>query len=52
MEHIVENTGSGNLYALCVMVPNEDFAEMIHAGEPVSLTEEDLAVLRRTLPVG
>lgn len=52
MEHIVENTGEGNLYALCVMVPNEDFAEMIHGGEPVALTAADLAVLRRTLPVG
>jgi len=48
-EHVVENTGSGNLYALCVMVPNEEFAEMIHAGETVQLSDTDRAVLKRTL---
>lgn len=46
-EHIVQNTGPGKLYALCVMVPNEEFAEMIHAGEPVALDAEDIAVLTR-----
>lgn len=44
-EHIVENTGEGKLYALCTMVPNEGFAEMIHAGIPVDLTDEDIQVL-------
>jgi mannose-6-phosphate isomerase-like protein (cupin superfamily) len=44
-EHIVENTGPGRLYAFCAMVPNEDFAEMIHAGTPVALDETDIAVL-------
>lgn len=44
-EHIVENTGKGKLYALCTMVPNEGFAEMIHAGIPVELTDEDILVL-------
>ena len=44
-EHIVENTGTDKLYALCTMVPNEGFAEMIHAGHPVELTAEDIAVL-------
>jgi mannose-6-phosphate isomerase-like protein (cupin superfamily) len=48
-EHIVENTGSGKLYALCVMVPNEEFAEMIHGGETVALSDTDRAVLKRTL---
>lgn len=48
-EHIVENTGDGKLYALCLMVPNEDFAELIRGGEPVPLTEADRAVLARTL---
>jgi len=33
-------------YALCIMVPNEDFAELIRRGTPVELDEEDLAVLR------
>ena len=46
-EHIVTNTGPGKLYALCVMVPNEDFAEMIHGGIPVALGEDDIAVLTR-----
>ena len=46
-EHIVQNTGPGKLYALCAMVPNEEFAEMIHAGEPVALDAEDIAVLTR-----
>lgn len=46
-EHIVRNTGPGKLYALCVMVPNEAFAEMIHDGIPVALDDEDIAVLTR-----
>ncbi|MEM7695095.1 MAG: cupin domain-containing protein [Pseudomonadota bacterium] len=45
-EHIVENTGAGKLYALCVMVPNEDFAEMIRGGIPVDLTPDDIAILK------
>ena len=52
--HIIENTGPGKLYALCVMVPNEEFAELIHNGTPVELDEEDMAFLRKTrlpLPV-
>lgn len=48
--HMIENTGSTRLYALCIMVPNEDFAELIRSGTPVELDKEDLAVLRR-LPV-
>lgn len=50
--HIIENTGVTRLYALCIMVPNEDFAELIRSGTPVELDEEDLAVLhRQTRPV-
>ena len=45
--HAIENTGSTRLYALCVMVPNEDFAELIYSGVPVELDQEDLAVLFR-----
>ncbi|MBF2029068.1 MAG: cupin domain-containing protein [Oscillatoriales cyanobacterium C42_A2020_001] len=45
--HEISNTGSDRLYALCFMVPNEDFAELIRSGVPVELDEEDLAVLRR-----
>lgn len=46
--HFIENIGSGRLYALCIMVPNEHFAELIRSGIEVELDEEDLAVLRRT----
>tara|TARA_R110002110_G_scaffold85816_2_gene223472 strand:- start:56442 stop:56876 length:435 start_codon:yes stop_codon:yes gene_type:complete len=46
-EHVVENTGAGKLYTLTVMVPDEEFAELIHRGEPVALDAEDLAILRR-----
>jgi len=44
-EHVVENTGSGKLYCLTMMTPNEGFAELIHAGTPVPLTDEDRAVI-------
>ena len=46
--HGIENTGEGRLYALCIMVPNEDFAELIRSGAPVELDEEDMSVLRRS----
>ncbi|MBD1823098.1 cupin domain-containing protein [Cyanobacteria bacterium FACHB-DQ100] len=46
--HEVCNTGSERLYALCIMIPNEDFAELIRSGTPAQLDEEDLAVLRRS----
>jgi mannose-6-phosphate isomerase-like protein (cupin superfamily) len=45
--HVIENTGAERLYALCIMVPNEDFAELIRSGTPVELDAEDMAVLRR-----
>ena len=45
--HEIENTGSDRLYALCIMVPNEDFAELIRSGQPVELDAEDMAVLQR-----
>lgn len=46
--HVIENTGSTRLYALCIMVPNENFAELIRGGTPVELDAEDLAVLQRS----
>jgi mannose-6-phosphate isomerase-like protein (cupin superfamily) len=46
VEHVIENTGAGKLYTLTFMVPNEGFAELIRAGQPVTLDDEDLAVLR------
>jgi mannose-6-phosphate isomerase-like protein (cupin superfamily) len=44
-EHVVENTGPGKLYCLTIMTPNEGFAELIRAGTPVHLTDEDRAVI-------
>ena len=46
--HEIRNTGKSRLYALCFMVPNEDFAELIKSGTPVELDSEDLRVLSRT----
>jgi len=45
--HEIRNTGQERLYTLCIMVPNEDFAELIRSGTPVELDEEDLRVLKR-----
>ncbi len=45
--HGIENVGSERLYTLRIMVPNEDFAELIRSGIPAELDEEDFAVLRR-----
>jgi len=46
--HEIENTGPGRLYALCIMVPNENFAELIRSGTPAVLDADDMAVLRRS----
>jgi mannose-6-phosphate isomerase-like protein (cupin superfamily) len=46
-EHVIENKGTGKLYTLTFMVPNEGFVELIRAGQPVTLDDEDLAVLCR-----
>ncbi|WP_293068379.1 cupin domain-containing protein [Okeania sp. SIO2B3] len=46
--HVIENTGLTRLYTLCIMVPNEDFAELIRSGMPVDLDEEDMQVLSRS----
>ena len=45
--HYLKNTGSERLYALCMMVPNEDFSELIRNGIPAALDEQDLKVLSR-----
>ena len=45
--HQIANAGPGRLYALCTMIPNDGFAELINQGIPVELDAEDLAVLRR-----
>lgn len=43
--HAIRNVGESRLYALCFMVPNEDFSELIRMGVPEVLDEEDLAVI-------
>jgi len=43
--HEIRNVGANRLYALCVMVPNENFSELIRSGIPEELDEEDLQVL-------
>ena len=45
--HLIENTGKSRLYTLTIMVPNEEFAELIRRGMPTELDDEDLAVLNR-----
>jgi mannose-6-phosphate isomerase-like protein (cupin superfamily) len=45
VEHIIENTGASKLYTLTFMVPNEGFAELIRAGQLLTLDDEDLIVL-------
>ncbi|MCC0179345.1 cupin domain-containing protein [Waterburya agarophytonicola K14] len=45
--HYLKNTGNERLYALCMMVPNEDFSELIRNGIPATLDEQDLKVLSR-----
>ncbi|WP_066375381.1 MULTISPECIES: cupin domain-containing protein [unclassified Anabaena] len=44
--HLIKNTGSTRLYTLTIMVPNEDFSELIRSGTPQELDAEDMAVLR------
>ena len=48
--HQIENTGSSRLYCMTIMVPNEDFAELIRKGEPAALDDEDWTVLHGTSP--
>jgi mannose-6-phosphate isomerase-like protein (cupin superfamily) len=45
-EHVIENTGTGKLYTLTVMTPNEGFSELIRGGDPVELDAEDIRILQ------
>ncbi|MCF4967043.1 cupin domain-containing protein [Nostoc sp. CMAA1605] len=45
--HLIRNTGNSRLYTLTIMVPNEDFSELIRSGTPLELDAEDMAVLGR-----
>jgi mannose-6-phosphate isomerase-like protein (cupin superfamily) len=47
-EHVVENTGTIPLYCLTLMVPNEDFAELVRSGRSEPLTKADHAALTGT----
>ncbi len=44
-DHKVENTGSGKLYVLTTMIPDENFTALINSGIAAKLDEEDLRVL-------
>lgn len=44
-EHVIENTGPGRLYCMTLMVPNDDFAELIRGGREVAIDDEDWDVL-------
>ena len=46
--HQIENTGTTRLYCLTLMVPNQDFAELIRAGEPAAIDDEDWVILLGT----
>ena len=46
-EHALENIGSGRLYCLTMMVPDDKFTALIRAGVRAELDEEDIAVLSR-----
>jgi mannose-6-phosphate isomerase-like protein (cupin superfamily) len=46
--HTVSNSGSSRLYLLSIMVPNEDFIELVRNGIPVDLDETDLRILERS----
>ena len=48
--HEIRNIGSSRLYAICFMVPNEDFSELIRSGIPAEFDEEDLRVLQGVNP--
>ncbi|MEB3164864.1 MAG: cupin domain-containing protein [Prochlorothrix sp.] len=48
--HGIQNTSDRRLYLLCIMVPNEDFIELIRNGTPVELDAADLAILQGGLP--
>lgn len=44
-QHRIVNTGTGRLYAITTMVPDDGFAALVAAGPPAPLDHQDLAVL-------
>ena len=51
-EHVVENPNDERLYCLTVMMPNEGFAELIHAGVKQGLDAQDLLAITGVAPSG
>ena len=49
--HYIKNPTNQRLYTLCMMVPNEDFSELIRNGIPEKLDQEDLQVVTRLNPL-
>ncbi|MEH2178094.1 cupin domain-containing protein [Nostoc sp.] len=45
--HLIKNIGNDRLYTLTLMVPNEDFSQLIRSGIRVELDAADIAVLER-----
>jgi mannose-6-phosphate isomerase-like protein (cupin superfamily) len=43
--HVIENSGPGKLYTLTVMTPDENFSALIRSGTPVTLGQDDIALL-------
>lgn len=50
--HQLANAGDRRLYLLCVMSPNEGFAELIRNGVPAELDAEDFEVLQQAIAPG
>ena len=48
--HYIKNPTNQRLYTLCMMVPHEDFSELIRNGIREKLDQEDLAVIARLNP--
>lgn len=43
-EHVVENTGTAKLCTLTIVAPDERVAELVRAGPPVTIEDEDRLV--------
>lgn len=44
--HRIRNIGTGRLYAITTMIPDEGFAALVQKGPPADLDDADIAVLR------
>ena len=48
-KHRIVNTGTGRLYAITTMAPDDGFAKLITSGVPTTFDREDLDVLSRVV---